>query len=205
MLISHLLPSINPISRLSGLPSVFSVAKRGLVTSSRNLESRSGRQFDRLIERKAGLDRVEQRFLNGFAGVRDLNRGGTISNRDFSDASRVFKLSKTPSFTLPTRNMSSTSQPEFANRLAKEKSPYLLQHAHNPVDWYPWSEEALELAKRENKPIFLSVGYATCHWCVFGSRACEAEGYWRARTEFDVLTRASFSIRFRSGAMSWSM
>src|SRR6266576_845595 len=51
------------------------------------------------------------------------------------------------------------------NRLAHEKSPYLLQHAHNPVDWYPWGEEAFAKAHRENKPIFLSVGYSTCHWC----------------------------------------
>ena len=51
------------------------------------------------------------------------------------------------------------------NRLASETSPYLLQHAHNPVDWYPWSEEALERARREDKPILLSVGYAACHWC----------------------------------------
>jgi len=52
-----------------------------------------------------------------------------------------------------------------ANRLIREKSPYLLQHAHNPVDWHPWSEEAFERARAENKPIFLSVGYSTCHWC----------------------------------------
>jgi uncharacterized protein YyaL (SSP411 family) len=51
------------------------------------------------------------------------------------------------------------------NRLALETSPYLLQHAHNPVDWYPWGEEALSRAKREDKPIFLSIGYAACHWC----------------------------------------
>jgi uncharacterized protein YyaL (SSP411 family) len=51
------------------------------------------------------------------------------------------------------------------NRLIHEKSPYLLQHAHNPVDWYPWGEEAFAKAKAENKPIFLSIGYATCHWC----------------------------------------
>ena len=51
------------------------------------------------------------------------------------------------------------------NRLIKEKSPYLLQHAHNPVDWYPWGEEAFETARRLQKPIFLSIGYATCHWC----------------------------------------
>ena len=51
------------------------------------------------------------------------------------------------------------------NRLANSDSPYLLQHASNPVDWYPWSEEAFKKAKRENKPIFLSIGYSTCHWC----------------------------------------
>jgi len=51
------------------------------------------------------------------------------------------------------------------NRLSNEKSPYLLQHAHNPVDWYPWGEEAFEKARAENKPIFLSIGYSTCHWC----------------------------------------
>jgi uncharacterized protein len=54
---------------------------------------------------------------------------------------------------------------EHTNRLAREKSPYLLQHAHNPVDWYPWGEEAFAKARKENKPIFLSVGYSTCHWC----------------------------------------
>ncbi|UCG53727.1 MAG: thioredoxin domain-containing protein, partial [Candidatus Latescibacterota bacterium] len=51
------------------------------------------------------------------------------------------------------------------NRLAHEKSPYLLQHADNPVDWYPWGEEAFETARREDKPVFLSIGYSTCHWC----------------------------------------
>jgi len=56
-----------------------------------------------------------------------------------------------------------TSRP--ANRLARETSPYLLQHAHNPVDWFPWGEEAFAKAKAENKPIFLSVGYSACHWC----------------------------------------
>ncbi len=52
-----------------------------------------------------------------------------------------------------------------SNRLISEKSPYLLQHAGNPVNWYPWSEEAFQKAKKEDKPIFLSIGYATCHWC----------------------------------------
>jgi uncharacterized protein YyaL (SSP411 family) len=58
-----------------------------------------------------------------------------------------------------------TEKPAHTNRLAHEKSPYLLQHAHNPVDWYPWGAEAFQKARRENKPIFLSIGYSTCHWC----------------------------------------
>jgi uncharacterized protein len=64
-----------------------------------------------------------------------------------------------------------------ANRLAGEKSPYLLQHAHNPVDWYPWGPEAFEKARREDKPVFLSVGYSTCHWChVMERESFEDEG-----------------------------
>ncbi len=55
--------------------------------------------------------------------------------------------------------------PIFSNRLTKETSPYLLQHAHNPVDWYPWGDEALDKARLENKPILVSIGYAACHWC----------------------------------------
>jgi uncharacterized protein YyaL (SSP411 family) len=54
---------------------------------------------------------------------------------------------------------------KHSNRLAREKSPYLLQHAHNPVDWFAWGDEAFEKARVENRPIFLSIGYSTCHWC----------------------------------------
>src|SRR5947207_14289157 len=53
----------------------------------------------------------------------------------------------------------------MGNRLAQEKSPYLLQHADNPVDWFPWGKEAFAKSQQENKPIFLSIGYSTCHWC----------------------------------------
>src|SRR6185503_280390 len=53
----------------------------------------------------------------------------------------------------------------MANALVHEKSPYLLQHAHNPVDWMPWGDAAFEKARREDKPIFLSIGYSTCYWC----------------------------------------
>src|SRR3990172_8560394 len=54
---------------------------------------------------------------------------------------------------------------QFTNQLIRETSPYLLQHAHNPVNWYPWGPEALRLSREQNKPIFLSIGYAACHWC----------------------------------------
>src|SRR6202011_3506360 len=58
------------------------------------------------------------------------------------------------------------------NRLIHEKSPYLLQHAHNPVDWYPWGREAFQAAKDHDKPIFLSIGYSTCHWCHVMEEEC---------------------------------
>lgn len=64
-----------------------------------------------------------------------------------------------------TEHMMENGEPAFINRLILEDSPYLIQHAHNPVNWYPWGEEAFALAKEQNKPIFLSIGYATCHWC----------------------------------------
>nr|XP_012145312.1 PREDICTED: spermatogenesis-associated protein 20 isoform X2 [Megachile rotundata]XP_012145313.1 PREDICTED: spermatogenesis-associated protein 20 isoform X2 [Megachile rotundata]XP_012145314.1 PREDICTED: spermatogenesis-associated protein 20 isoform X2 [Megachile rotundata]XP_012145315.1 PREDICTED: spermatogenesis-associated protein 20 isoform X2 [Megachile rotundata]XP_012145316.1 PREDICTED: spermatogenesis-associated protein 20 isoform X2 [Megachile rotundata] len=76
---------------------------------------------------------------------------------------------KSQTFASLTANMAASNsknvKPQKTNRLALEKSPYLLQHATNPVDWYPWCTEALEKAKKEDKLIFLSVGYSTCHWC----------------------------------------
>jgi len=67
---------------------------------------------------------------------------------------------------LPARTAGvEVSRMTYSNRLIHENSPYLLQHAHNPVDWYPWGEEAFEKARREDKPILLSIGYSTCHWC----------------------------------------
>jgi hypothetical protein len=77
-----------------------------------------------------------------------------------------------------------------ANRLAQEKSPYLLQHAHNPVDWYPWGEEAFEKARRENKPIFLSIGYSTCHWC----HVMERESFENEHIA-DLMNRSFVSIK----------
>ena len=57
------------------------------------------------------------------------------------------------------------AQHKYTNNLADESSPYLLQHAHNPVDWYPWGDEALDKAQKEQKMLIISVGYAACHWC----------------------------------------
>jgi uncharacterized protein YyaL (SSP411 family) len=76
------------------------------------------------------------------------------------------------------------------NRLASEKSPYLLQHAHNPVDWYPWGDEAFAKAKAEDKPIFLSVGYATCHWC----HVMERESFENEATA-EILNRDFIAIK----------
>ncbi|MCK5164432.1 MAG: thioredoxin domain-containing protein [Desulfobacula sp.] len=64
-----------------------------------------------------------------------------------------------------TKHLDSNGKPKFTNRLALESSPYLLQHAHNPVNWYPWGEKAFEKARQLDRPILLSIGYSTCHWC----------------------------------------
>jgi uncharacterized protein YyaL (SSP411 family) len=77
-----------------------------------------------------------------------------------------------------------------SNRLANEKSPYLLQHAHNPVDWYAWGPEAFEKARAENKPIFLSIGYSTCHWC----HVMERESFENAAVA-EVLNREYVAIK----------
>jgi uncharacterized protein YyaL (SSP411 family) len=77
--------------------------------------------------------------------------------------------------------------PIHSNRLVHETSPYLLQHAHNPVDWYPWGQDAFEQAKREDKPILLSVGYAACHWChVMAHESFENEDIARLINELFV-------------------
>ena len=74
-------------------------------------------------------------------------------------------MSKTCCCSVTKKKVMNISNQSKTNRLIYEKSPYLLQHAHNPVDWYPWNEEAFTKAKAEDKPVFLSIGYSTCHWC----------------------------------------
>lgn len=79
---------------------------------------------------------------------------------------------------------------EYTNRLIHEKSPYLLQHAHNPVDWYPWGEEAFSSARELDRPIFLSIGYSTCHWC----HVMERESFENERVA-EVLNRSFVCIK----------
>jgi uncharacterized protein YyaL (SSP411 family) len=72
---------------------------------------------------------------------------------------------KGPSYAARTRHKEADGSPKHTNRLILESSPYLLQHAHNPVEWFPWGDEAFETARRLGRPVLLSVGYSTCHWC----------------------------------------
>ncbi|MFW6086138.1 MAG: thioredoxin domain-containing protein [Myxococcota bacterium] len=72
---------------------------------------------------------------------------------------------KGPDYEPRTHHLEPDGSPTYTNRLIEETSPYLLQHAHNPVSWYPWGDDAFERARRENKPVLLSIGYSTCHWC----------------------------------------
>ena len=78
----------------------------------------------------------------------------------------------------------------MANRLRQEKSPYLLQHGDNPVDWYPWCQEAFRRARQEDKPVFLSIGYSTCHWCHVMARESFAD-----EEVADALNRDFISIK----------
>lgn len=90
-------------------------------------------------------------YITGLLGILLLGGGTLALMRNNAQQKRV--------------NAPTTQDGQYTNCLIKEKSPYLLQHAHNPVDWYPWGEEAFKKARREDKPIFLSIGYSTCHWC----------------------------------------
>jgi len=91
--------------------------------------------------------------------------GATPYSKTLSDSLQAALVAKGTDYQPRTEHLLDHKQPKFINRLILENSPYLLQHAHNPVDWFPWGDEAFEKARRENKPIFLSIGYSTCHWC----------------------------------------
>lgn len=87
-----------------------------------------------------------------------------ITSLNTPEYSWVRKMSDNSSEATSSHNSTEATNNVKTNKLILEKSPYLLQHAMNPVDWYPWGKEAFEKAQKENKVIFLSVGYSTCHW-----------------------------------------
>ena len=89
------------------------------------------------------------------------------------EALREVQAQKSGCYEVRTHHKDAAGYPVFINRLIREDSPYLLQHAHNPVDWYSWGEEAFAAAREEDRPIFLSIGYSTCHWC----HVMEAESF----------------------------
>lgn len=102
-----------------------------------------------------------------------------------------------------TRHLHDDGTPRFTNRLADESSVYLRQHMHNPVDWWPWGDEAFAEARRRDVPVFLSVGYATCHWChIMEAESFEDEDI-AARLNADVpgLTAADGSPRAPRASM----
>jgi uncharacterized protein YyaL (SSP411 family) len=89
----------------------------------------------------------------------------------------------------------------MTNRLSLETSPYLLQHANNPVDWYPWGEEALQKAKIDSKPIFLSIGYSACHWChVMAHESFEDERVAAILNKHDMS-----AVQMLTGSGGWPM
>jgi len=99
----------------------------------------------------------------------DAGQGGRIVAPSAKPAERAVLLERLrqlgPAYVPRTEHRLPDGSPRYLNRLVGEASPYLLQHAHNPVDWFPWGAEAFERARQLDRPVFLSIGYATCHWC----------------------------------------
>jgi hypothetical protein len=103
-------------------------------------------------------------------GAATLDLGSTLPGGEPTEPQATETPQERTTSSTPHEKGEASGEP---NRLIAEKSPYLLQHAHNPLDWYPWGPEAFEKARRENKPIFSSIGYSTCHWC----HVMEAESF----------------------------
>ncbi len=109
---------------------------------------------------------------------------------DFKIKQRVSSLVRQGRHQIRTQHIDGNGEPLFTNNLLFEESPYLLQHAHNPIHWYPWSKEAFRKAQQENKPIFLSIGYASCHWC----HVMEEESFDNVEIA-DLLSRNYISVK----------
>lgn len=120
--------------------------------------------------------------LSGYTTAAPSSNAASQSEQPLELQKRLHQISEPKTKeNFHTRHLDQSGKPIYNNRLLLESSPYLKQHAHNPVNWYSWSAEALERAVTENKPIFLSIGYSTCHWC-----------HVMARESFDDLEVAAF-------------
>ena len=97
--------------------------------------------------------------------VPDRSPGGELYGEDLRGHLERALSVKPDGYVPRTHHLKNDDSPEYTNRLIQETSPYLLQHAHNPVNWHPWGPEAFETARRLDRPVLLSVGYSTCHWC----------------------------------------
>jgi len=91
--------------------------------------------------------------------------GAKDVNRTLLKQFAAIKKRHGPDYRPRSKHLRADGWAKYTNRLFLESSPYLLQHAHNPVNWYPWSDEAFALAKQLNRPVMISIGYSTCHWC----------------------------------------
>ena len=141
---------------------------------------------------------------------------GLASAPPSSDAALRARLeaayrAKGPDYIPRTRHKNPDGTPRYTNRLLLESSPYLLQHAHNPVDWHPWGDEAFAKARAEGKPVFLSVGYSTCHWChVMEEESFEDEEIARFLNEHYVPVKVDREERpdvdavYMTALLSWS-
>src|SRR5260370_11863279 len=134
------------------------VPSRWKATRYSKKDRKQGRDGNSCSFRGPSLSRMLVRVLlsGALVGISILGATQTISPENSARPRKAASSSKSADGKSPHR---------YTNRLIRERSPYLLLHAHNPVNWYPWGEEAFAKARRENKPIFLSVGYFTCHWC----------------------------------------
>jgi len=104
-------------------------------------------------------------MIAGTASVSEGLRGEKKMPVSLEKKIKEMKIKREGTYTPRTKHLLKDNQAKYTNRLFLESSPYLLQHAHNPVNWYPWSDEAFETAERLKRPVFVSIGYSTCHWC----------------------------------------
>ncbi len=104
-------------------------------------------------------------WIKNMAEKKEWLPGVSHLSSDLINQFKVIKKQRGLSYRPRTRHLSLSGQALFTNRLFLERSPYLLQHAHNPVNWYPWGEEPFAVARQKNIPVLLSIGYSTCHWC----------------------------------------